>query len=129
GEEAVARWAVLGEHFVAAVSVVPDGRGRHEDARLALAARHCGGKQRGALRAALQDATFLLDGPPTLADAFTREVNDRVDPFQRRRVDAARIRIPTDLVAAADPTACELQDPATVGPKRRGERRTQEAMR
>ena len=37
-----------------------------------------------------------------LADALAGQVDDGVEPLERRRVDAARVGIPADLVVAGD---------------------------
>ena len=95
GEEVVAGRALLGEDLVAAVAVVPDRRRRHEHLRLALPARDRAREHRGAAHAAVADALLLLVGPALLADALAREVHDRVDTFERGRVDAPRVRDPS----------------------------------
>jgi len=105
GEEVGARRAFFGEDFVAAVSVVADRRTRHEHARLALATRD-GGREHGrAAHATVADAALLLAGPSVLADALTREVHDRVEPFERRRVDTTGFGVPADRVTRGDTAA------------------------
>ena len=96
GEEVVARRALLGEHLVAAVAVVTDRRRRHEHARLALAARDRGREHRVPRTRLSRMRRFCSSVQRLLADALAREVHDRVDTFERGRVDATGVGIPAD---------------------------------
>ena len=57
------------------------------------------------------------------------EVDDRVDAFERGRIDASGFGIPADLVVAGDPAADESQHAMTVASQRCRERGTQQAAR
>ena len=91
GEEVGAGRALLGEDLVAAVAaVVADRRRGHEHARLAFPARDRARDQSGAALAAVTDLLLLLVGPAMLGDALAGQVHDRVDTFERGRIDASR---------------------------------------
>ena len=128
GEEVVAERAVFGDGIVAH-AVDTDGRSRHEHGGLALAARDRRGDDRGAADTAVADARLLFVGPAALADAFTREVHDCVETFQRGRVDEARIRIPADVVAFGHAAAPQAQHPMPVAPQLGAERATDQPTR
>jgi hypothetical protein len=59
-------------------------------------------------------------------DALAGEVHDRVDAFERGRVDSTGLRIPADLVAVRDAAAAQHDDPVTVRSQRRSKRRPDE---
>ena len=114
-EEAVARRTLLGEHFVAAVAVVPDGRRRHEHRRLLRELRERPRQQRGALRAALEHDALALGGPALIADARAGEVHDRIDALEADRVDRARLGVPGDFVGTHRVPAHQAQRPMPRG--------------
>src|SRR5690606_4041214 len=68
GEEVAAGVAVLGEHLVAAVAVVADGRRADEDRGRRVEPGERLGEQRRAPRAALEERGLLGVGPPAGAD-------------------------------------------------------------
>src|SRR5207253_5317195 len=49
---------------------------------------------RGAARAAVADLTLVRVAPPVVADARSREVDNRVMPFEGSRVDGGRADVP-----------------------------------
>src|SRR5204862_2135722 len=95
----------------------------------AVTARDRARDRRGAAYAALPYLLLLFVGPAVLADPFAREVYDRVDTFERGRVDATGHGVPTDRVDSGHATAREAQHPVTVGTQRLRQRRADQPVR
>ena len=90
--------APLGEHLVAAVAVVADGRCVDEADRASglLLDPHEGlGHRAGGIGAAALDLPLVLGVPPLVADADAGEVDDGIDLAERRRRRARRATDPT----------------------------------
>jgi hypothetical protein len=94
GEEAVARIAVLGEHFVAPVAVPVDAGCADEDPRLRREPGERLRQQRGTTGAALLDERLAFVGPALVADSRTGEMHDGLHALERPDVDGASCGIP-----------------------------------
>src|SRR3954447_1054459 len=77
-QKVVAGTGQLVEPFVPAIAVPSDRRATEEDRRLALERSHRDGEQFGRQEPARQQFGLVLGGPTAVADAGTRQVDDRV---------------------------------------------------
>ena len=73
--------------------------------------------------------SLLLVGPALVADALAREVDDRVDAFERGRVDQPRLGIPPDVVTGGDAAALQPQHTMAGPPELAAERGPDEPTR
>ncbi len=129
GQEVGARRARLGEDLVAPVAVVADRGSGDEHACSLFAARDRAGEQCSAAYPALANAALLFFGPAFLADAFTGEVHDRTDTFERGRVDAPFPRVPSDIEVAGRGTAHKAPNPVAAAAQHVDERTPDQAVR
>jgi hypothetical protein len=100
----------LVEHLVAARPVPADGRTRQEHRRLAVDLRDGASQQAGGERAAGQQFALVLVGPAVVADAGTRQVDDRVGAVDDGRVERACGRVPQRFVRGEHTRATDETD-------------------
>ncbi len=99
-QEVAAGSARFGERLVAAASVDPDRRRRHEHPGLSPQAGERRGQQARAGLAALPDPALPVRVPPGHADVLPGEVDDGIHPLERRAIDRPGGGIPGDLARA-----------------------------
>src|SRR5690242_801364 len=101
------------EFLVAAISVYPDGRGRHHDLWPGLQPGNRSTEQLCAKHSAVVDSPSCSRGPAG-GDILSGQIDDRVDPGQRRKIEARSHGIPEDLVLPGRP-ADQPGDPVSLG--------------
>src|ERR1041385_1169361 len=98
-EKVLARRAVLGEHLVAAVAIVPDRRRGEQRARPAVQPSEGVADDLRAEDAAVADA-ILLGGRPPPEYVLTGEVNDGAGTFEGRAIDRPAGGVPLNRALA-----------------------------
>ena len=79
----IARRGGFGERFVAAITVIANGRSRNEHARLLFQLRKARDKMAGRVDAAAAQNLFARGRPPAVGDGRAGQMHERVGAFQR----------------------------------------------
>jgi len=114
GQETPPKPAVLGEKLVAAVTVGAHCRTAHEcDGLPEIGQRR--GNSGSAIDARGKDLVLVCRGPPMIAQAGSREVNDGRKAGELTGVDRSRRRVPANLLAGSRLAADQVHRPRRLG--------------